>query len=112
MIDQSMLCKRFTDKAVEFIRENREKPFFVYLPHAFIHHPRAVRDEFLEKTRKPGDPPVEEIFWQEIEPDDYEAYSQWRFTAQVSEVDWSIGQIGKGKAPHEPEPRDFTVQVV
>lgn len=93
MHDQSMLCKLFTDKAVDFIRKNKEKPFFLYLPHAFIHHPRAVRDEFLEKTRKPEYLPGEEVFWQGVGPDDYKAHAQWRITAQVSEVDWSVGQI-------------------
>jgi arylsulfatase A len=93
MDDQSMLCKLFTEKAVDFIRENKEKPFFVYLPHAFIHHPRGVRNEFLEKTREPGDPPVEEVFWRRIRPEDDTSYNDWRTRAQISEVDWSVGRI-------------------
>ena len=35
----------FTDKAIEFIRSNRSKPFFAYLPANLIHTPLKVADE-------------------------------------------------------------------
>ncbi len=47
MQDQAQLCKSFTDEAVGFIQRNQGRPFFVYLPHAFVHHPRSARDAFL-----------------------------------------------------------------
>ena len=67
--DQAMLCKAFTDEAVAFIRRNRHKPFFVYLPHAFVHGPRFARDEFMAAAG--GDVN----------------------RAHVEECDWSVGQV-------------------
>ena len=69
MEGQAQLCKRFTDEATTFIRKNRLRPFLVYLPHAFIHHPRSARKEFMDKA---GGQPTR---------------------AQIEEVDWSAGRI-------------------
>jgi len=66
---QAQLCKRFTDEAVAFIRKNRDRPFFVYLPHAFIHGPRQARKEFMDKAGGNA------------------------LRAQIEEVDWSTGRI-------------------
>lgn len=48
--DQSLLCEAFTREAVKFIKAHREGPFFVYLPHAFVHAPRFARPEILAKA--------------------------------------------------------------
>ena len=45
--DQALMCKVFTDAAVNFMKRHRDEPFFVYLPHAFIQGSRARR--FLRK---------------------------------------------------------------
>ena len=68
MDGQATLCKKFTDAATRFIRKNKKKPFFVYLPHAFVHGPRKASPQFMAKAKT-----VEQ--------------------AQVEEVDWSVGQI-------------------
>ena len=70
MDGQATLCKKFTDAATQFIRENKKKPFFDYLPHAFVHGPRKASPKFMAKAKT-----VEQ--------------------AQVEEVDWSVGQILK-----------------
>ncbi len=69
MHDQALLCKRFTDETVAFIRKNRDRPFFAYLPHAFIHGPRKARKEFMDKAGGNA------------------------LRAQIEEVDWSTGRI-------------------
>ena len=33
-VDRNLLTKRYTEKAIEFITANRDRPFFIYLPHA------------------------------------------------------------------------------
>lgn len=43
-IDQTTLTARYTERAVAFIDENRERPFFLYLPHTFPHIPLHVAD--------------------------------------------------------------------
>jgi len=41
-IDQTTLTRRYTERAVAFIEENRDRPFFLYLPHTFPHIPLHV----------------------------------------------------------------------
>ncbi|MDG1897703.1 MAG: sulfatase [Fuerstiella sp.] len=43
---QASLTQRYTQQAVDFIRTNKDRPFFLYLPHAMPHKPLAVSDEF------------------------------------------------------------------
>jgi len=66
--DQKTLTKRYTEESVRFIRENRENPFFLYLPHTMVHLPLAVSEAFENRTEK--------LIWDSIE-----------------EVDWSVGEI-------------------
>jgi arylsulfatase A len=37
--DQTTLVQRYTDEAVQFIRQHRGEPFFLYLPHTAVHFP-------------------------------------------------------------------------
>ena len=73
MDDQADLCRQFTEEAVGFIRKSHKagKPFFVYLPHAFVHGPRKARRQFMEATKNPNQ----------------------ATGAQIEEVDWSVGQV-------------------
>jgi arylsulfatase A-like enzyme len=43
---QATLTKRYTDKAIEFMEKNRNRPFFLYLPHAMPHKPLAASEDF------------------------------------------------------------------
>ena len=38
-VDQTTLTRRYTDRAVAFIDEHRDRPFFLYLAHTFPHRP-------------------------------------------------------------------------
>lgn len=62
--DQSQFTKRFTEKAVGFIKANKSKPFFLYLPHVMPHVPIFVSDQFKGKSGRGlyGDV-VEELDW-------------------------------------------------
>ena len=51
-VDQRTVTRRYTDKAVEFIEENREGPFFLYLPHSMPHIPLYVPDEIRDPDEK------------------------------------------------------------
>src|SRR5262245_23339105 len=48
--DQSQFTRRFTDRAVQFIDENKDRPFFLYLPHVMPHVPIFVSDRFRGKS--------------------------------------------------------------
>ncbi|HOD82266.1 MAG: Arylsulfatase [Planctomycetes bacterium ADurb.Bin126] len=67
--DQSTLTKRYTEEAVKFIRSNKDKPFFLYLPHTMVHYPLAASEAFRGKSGGGllGD--------------------------AIEEIDWSMGQI-------------------
>jgi uncharacterized sulfatase len=43
---QSNLTQDYTKRATDFIERNRDKPFFLYLPHAMPHKPLAASEEF------------------------------------------------------------------
>jgi len=46
------LTDRLTNEAVKFIRENRERPFFLYLPHYAVHTPLQAKPELVAKYEK------------------------------------------------------------
>ena len=48
--DQSLLCEAVTDAAIEFIHQHRNDPFFLYVPHAYVHNPRYVRTGHFERA--------------------------------------------------------------
>ncbi|MFN3194239.1 MAG: sulfatase [Aureliella sp.] len=44
-VDQRLVTRRYTDKAIEFVKANQDKPFFVYLPHSMPHIPLYVPED-------------------------------------------------------------------
>jgi len=62
--DMSQLTRRYTDEAIRFIQQNRDKPFFVYLAHTMPHVKLAASEPFKGKSAGGlyGDV-VEEIDW-------------------------------------------------
>lgn len=50
--DQSQFTNRFTDYAVKFVTENKDRPFFLYLPHVMPHVPIFASDKFKGKSSR------------------------------------------------------------
>jgi arylsulfatase len=48
--DQSLFTRRFTDRAVQFIEKNKDRPFFLYVPHVMPHVPIFASDKFRGKS--------------------------------------------------------------
>jgi len=67
--DQSKLTTSYTEKAIEFITGNKDRPFFLYLAHAMPHVPLFVSDKFKGKSRR------------------------GLYGDVIEEIDWSVGQI-------------------
>lgn len=67
--EQLQLARRYTERAVSFVREKRDRPFFLYLAHNAVHFPHYPRDEFMGKSG-------------------HGLLGDW-----VQEIDWSVGQI-------------------
>jgi arylsulfatase A-like enzyme len=63
-VDQATLTKRYTEESLEFIRQHRDSPFFLYLAHNFPHVPLFASSDFRERSRRGlyGDV-VEELDW-------------------------------------------------
>lgn len=70
-LDQSRLTTDYTMRSVNFIKKNKDKPFFLYLAHNMPHVPLAVSDKFKGKSE------------------------QGLFGDVMMEIDWSIGEIWK-----------------
>lgn len=74
------LADFLTDKAVDFITRNKDRQFFLYLPHFGVHAPHQAKPELVAKFKsKPGvgghDNPV--------------------YAAMIASVDESVGRVMK-----------------
>ena len=47
-VDQRTITRRCTDKTITFIKKNKDRPFFVYVPHSMPHIPLYVPDEIRD----------------------------------------------------------------
>jgi arylsulfatase A-like enzyme len=59
----------YTERAVKFIRDHKDRPFFLYVPHTMPHVPLGASDRFRGKS-KAG-----------------------LYGDVIEEIDWSVGQI-------------------
>jgi uncharacterized sulfatase len=66
---QATLTRRYTEKALEFLVRNKDRPFFLYLPHAMPHKPLACSEAFYRKG------------------------SAGLYGDVMAELDWSVGQV-------------------
>jgi len=48
---QQKFTRDYTDRAIKFIEANRERPFFLYLPHGAVHWPHYPAQEFVGKSK-------------------------------------------------------------
>src|SRR5690554_5172404 len=69
--DQAQFTTDFTERTIDFIKREKDGPFFVYLPHPMPHVPLFVSDKFKGKSE------------------------QGLFGDVMMEIDWSVGQILK-----------------
>lgn len=51
-VDQRTITRRYTDRAISFITENKDKPFFIYLPHSMPHIPLYVPEDAYDPDPK------------------------------------------------------------
>ncbi|MBN1673910.1 MAG: sulfatase [Kiritimatiellae bacterium] len=67
--DQAALTERYTEECVRFIRANKDRPFFLYLAHMYVHRPIYAPERFMKQSKN------------------------GRYGAGVECVDWSAGVI-------------------
>lgn len=68
-VNQHTLTRRYTERAVTFIEDNRNRPFFLYFPHTFPHNPQYASGDF--EGRSP----------------------HGLYADTVEELDWSVGEV-------------------
>ncbi|MCU0229547.1 MAG: sulfatase-like hydrolase/transferase [Bryobacterales bacterium] len=51
-VDQRTITRRCTDRGIAFIKENRKRPFFLYLPYSMPHIPLYVPDDMRDPDPK------------------------------------------------------------
>ena len=49
--DPAELTEAYTDEAIRFIEQHKDRPFFLYLPHTMAHVPLGVGEAFKGKSR-------------------------------------------------------------
>ncbi len=69
--DQTQLTKDYTERAVRFITRNKERPFFLYLPHSMPHVPLFASDRFRGRS------------------------GAGLYADVIQEIDWSVGEVLK-----------------
>ena len=67
--EQHAITRRYTEKAVAFLRAQQQRPFFLYLAHTAVHFPHYPGKNFMGKSPNG-------------------LLGDW-----VQEVDWSVGQV-------------------
>lgn len=62
--NQNTITRRYTEKAIEYIKDNQDRPFFLYLAHSLPHIPLFASEQFRGKSIRGlyGDV-LEEIDW-------------------------------------------------
>ena len=50
-VDQAQLTEKYTERAIEFIRTHRGRPFFLYLAHTMPHVPQYAGNAFAGKSK-------------------------------------------------------------
>lgn len=52
-VDQTTLTQRYTHKSIEFIKQNKEQPFFLFLSHHLPHIPIYLSKDYQDKYDDP-----------------------------------------------------------
>lgn len=45
------LTEAYTNEAIQFMENNKDKPFFIYLPHTMLHNPLGVSEKFQGRSK-------------------------------------------------------------
>ena len=77
------VAEQITDRALKFIEENRDGPFFIYLCHWDVHVPHRAREEVTLKYKSK----LEQI------PVDQRSNFNPVYTAMIEAVDTSVGRV-------------------
>jgi arylsulfatase len=83
--DNDKLTALYTERAVRFIEKNKDRPFFLYVPHTMVHVPLGVSAEFRGRS------------------------GQGLYGDVMMEMDWSVGQIVEALRKHGLEKNTLVI---
>ncbi len=69
LTNQTLLTTQITERSVDFIKQNKDNPFFLYIAHPQPHVPLYVSDKFKGKSER------------------------GLYGDVIMEIDWSVGQV-------------------
>lgn len=84
---QGFIADDLTDHALAFIRDNKETPFFLYLPYNTPHSPMQVPDNWWNRVK---DRPLEQYG---LNPSKEDTLFTKAALAFAENLDWNIGRI-------------------
>lgn len=76
-----------TDHALEFILQNRERPFFCYLPYNTPHSPMQVPDRFYDKFHE------KKLELRATQPNQEDIPKTRAALAMCENIDWNVGRV-------------------
>ena len=77
----------FTNKAMNFMELNRDRPFFAYLPYNTPHSPMQVPDEYWERFES------KELAMRNRDPESEDVPKTRAALAMVENIDWNVGRV-------------------
>lgn len=77
----------FTNHAIEFIEQNKDKPFFAYLPYNTPHSPMQVPDRFWKKFKD------NDLEMHNREPKKEDILHVRAALAMCENIDWNVGRL-------------------
>lgn len=86
--DADYLNKRITERSIKFIEENKDVPFFLYVPHTSPHRPLLASPKFMADAPEE----VKEALKNEGNTIDYKTRDKI-YAQTINEIDWSVGEI-------------------
>ena len=81
------LTDDLTSRAMDFMEQHRDQPFFVYIPYNTPHSPMQVPDEWWDKYKD------KEISMRGTRPDLEEVEFTRAALAMVENIDWNVGRV-------------------
>ena len=77
----------FTDKGIDFIEKNKDRPFFLYLPYNTPHSPMQVPDKWWNKLES------NELKMRYHGPEEEDTLFTKAALAMCENIDWNVGRI-------------------
>lgn len=84
--EKEYLTDKLTEKAEQFIAENKDKPFFLYLAHHAVHTPIQAKEEIINDY---------------LDKEGVDCHNDATYAAMIKSVDESVGRVFSALEDHQ-----------